>query len=386
MADLQNSNEDPTKTQEISSESPQGEERRNWLEKLARSIEWIHSRFQESKWPERLLKLKHYLKIPSTDGITSSININRRMLNPLAVAEFGTRLFKRQGSGFYGKLITLILCLYFLSNVTALLVDSKIPTPPPARPQGFGDSSYHSGKSEDDYNIIFARNLFNSQGIIPGEEGSPAAPDLNAPPVRTSLPFNLVGTMILKDEFRSIATIEDKSASMVYPVRIQDEIPNKAKILSIDARRVVFINTSSGRKEYVELPQDQETAPRLSFRSRSAPGGGTVEQVAPTQYNVSRAEVDKTMSNLNEVLTQARCVPNIENGVSSGYKCFQIVPGSIYEKLGIHNGDIICGINGQGMSDPTKLFEMLGELKTANHVEICIKRDGKQANYAYDIR
>ena len=96
----------------------------------------------------------------------------------------------------------------------------------------------------EDYNVIFSRNLFNSQGIIPGEEGpNTGAPiDLGGAPVRTSLPFNLIGTMILRDETRSIATIEDKSASMVYPVRETDEIPAKAKILRIEPRKVTFIN------------------------------------------------------------------------------------------------------------------------------------------------
>ena len=65
----------------------------------------------------------------------------------------------------------------------------------------------HRNRTLEDYNDIFSRNLFNSAGTIPGEEVSnPNLLSDQGPPVRTSLPFDLVGTMIMRDELRSIAT------------------------------------------------------------------------------------------------------------------------------------------------------------------------------------
>jgi general secretion pathway protein C len=91
------------------------------------------------------------------------------------------------------------------------------------------------------------------------------------------------------------------------------------------------------------------------------------------------------LADLNNVLTQARCVPNFENGLPSGYKCFQIVPGSIYDKLGLQNGDTIVGINGQNINDPGKAFEQLSTLKEAKHISLSIKRDGRPVQLEYDI-
>jgi general secretion pathway protein C len=79
-------------------------------------------------------------------------------------------------------------------------------------------------------------------------------------------------------------------------------------------------------------------------------------------------------------------VPNFENGQLAGYKLFQIVPGSIYDKLGLQNGDVIAGLNGQAINDPGKAFEMLSELKTSSHLELQIKRDGRVSNFAYNIQ
>ena len=114
--------------------------------------------------------------------------------------------------------------------------------------------------------------------------------------------------------------------------------------------------------------------------------GPSIEKVAPNQFNVQRSEVDKALQDLNKVLTEARAVPNFENGVANGYKLFQIVPGSIYDKLGLQNGDVITGLNGSAINDPGKAFEMLSELKTTNHLELQVKKDGKVQNNIYDIR
>lgn len=92
------------------------------------------------------------------------------------------------------------------------------------------------------------------------------------------------------------------------------------------------------------------------------------------------------MKDFNTILTQARAVPNFENGQASGYKLFQIVPGSIYDKLGLKNGDVIAGVDGQPINDPAKAFELLGKLKEgASHMELQVKRNGQAQTYTYDI-
>jgi general secretion pathway protein C len=307
--------------------------------------------------------------------------------DPSEVTGFLTRAVQRQGFGFYGMLTTVVLCTYFVSDLTSLWLGRYIPEPPPTRSVRVDSNTV--SRSVDEYQAIIERNLFNSNGLIPGEEGPASGGDSNEAPVRTSLPFHLVGTLILQDELRSIGTIEDKSASMVYPVRIEDEIPSKARIIKVEARKVIFVNLSSGRKEFVDLPEDPEgSAPRISLGTRggASPVGAGVEQVAPTQFNVARNEIDKAFSDLNNVLTQARAVPNFENGLPSGYKLFQIVPNSIYDKLGLKDGDVIKGFDGQIVNDPSKALEALNSLRNSSHVEIQVVRNGRPQNLVYDIR
>ncbi|MGZ3699548.1 MAG: type II secretion system protein GspC [Bdellovibrionota bacterium] len=350
---------------------------KDWKTQLRALIEKVNSglaKAQQTSFGQKLL------------GNVKAVNL--QTLEPAAVAEMLGKSLQKGGTAFYGKALTIVLCSYFLSDLTGLLAGRLIPEPPASH--AFGNRAFggpqHRLRQVEDYNVIFSRNLFNSQGIIPGEENpaNPTGPDLGGPPVRTNLPFNLIGTLILQDELRSIATIEDKSASMVYPVQVDDEIPSKARIVKIEPKRVIFINTASGRREFVDLPEDNPTAPKLSLGTR--PSGPAIDRVSNTQFNVSRNEVDKALGDLNNILTQARAVPNFENGQPSGYKLFQIVPGSIYDKLGLQNGDVIAGLNGTPINDPGKAFEMLNELKSgAGHLELQVKRDGRPSTFTYDI-
>jgi general secretion pathway protein C len=313
-------------------------------------------------------------------GFAEKFREKFKNLEPAVLVEWAAGAFQGQGknTAFYGKLTTLLLCTYFLADLTAIGLSKYLPEPAPVKKNTGG---FHRPPTVEDYNIIFARNLFNSNGVIPGEDQGPQ--DLGGVPVRTSLPFNLIGTMILSDELRSIATIEDKSASTVYPVRVTDEIPQKARIVKIEAKKVIFVNTASGRREFIDLPETAETAPRISLGSKAGSG---IEQTAPTQFAVSRTEIDKAMGDLNNILTQARAVPHFENGVAAGYKLFQIVPGSIYQKLGLKDGDVISGFNGQPANDPALAFQQLSDIKNQSHLELQVSRDGKPTTFSYDFK
>ncbi len=301
----------------------------------------------------------------------------------MAMAEWAGMALQRGGTAFYGKLLTVVLSVYFLADVTALLVENYIPEPPALR--GSSLSGENRRKLLDDYAAIWGRNLVNSQGLIPGEDQPNQVQDNGGLPVRTSLPFNLIGTLILVDEVRSIATIEDRSVQQVFPVRVEDEIPQKAKIIKVEARKVTFINTASGRREFIDMPEDPITNnARVQVGKPSV--GATIEKQG-NNYTVAKIEVDKALTDFNQVLTQARAVPNFENGLPAGYKLFQIVPGSIYDKLGLKNGDVISSLNGESINDPAKAFEMLGQLKGgASHMELGVKRDGRVENKVYDIK
>lgn len=313
---------------------------------------------------------------------------NLEDLKKLRAEEAMDRLRRMTSGTAYGTYLRMgaaAFAAYFLADTVSLFTDSLIPDPPTVPPPRVARKE-EKRRSVDEYGAILARNIFNSQGLIP-EEGTGLA---EGPARKTSLPLTLIGTVVLKNELKSIAAIEDKSQNMVFPVRIDDTISDKIQITKIEHLKVYFINKSTGHLEYVEIIEDQPTLETRALKPTASgpkkPANEGITQTDDTHYEIERNAVDKTVSNLNEVLQQARAIPNFENGMPDGYKMLQIVPGSIYDKLGVKNGDVITGLNGDPINDPGKAFQLFNELRTASHLEITVKRSGRKMTMNYDIR
>ncbi len=132
-------------------------------------------------------------------------------------------------------------------------------------------------------------------------------------------------------------------------------------------------------------PSAAVVAPSDASHASDTGGGPGVTKVSETQYNVERGEVDRALGNLNEVATQARIVPSFKNGKANGFKLFSIKPGSIFQKIGLQNGDVIQRINGYEMNSPDKALEIYGKLKEANNLAIELQRGGRSMSFNYNI-
>lgn len=282
------------------------------------------------------------------------------------------KFFKKS---FLHNSIALVISAYFIADFLVLALNPYFPVPAPPRAR---ITSASGQKTVSRYDPILARNLFNERGLIPNAD---IGDGLDGPPVRTSLPLTLLGVIVVSDPSKSVASVDDKGTNQVWALRPGESLGSNVLVQVIESDRMIFLNRGERRREFIELPRDQITATRRA--SPTKPGGGITQN--GNRFNIDRKEVDKVMENFNEVLTQARCVPNFEAGRPSGYRCFQIEPGSIYDKLGMKDNDVICGINGQAVNDPATAFNMLNTIKTARNIELCVNRGGQVMNMQYDI-
>lgn len=359
---------------------------RNAMERVARALQNVRLRLENTAWREKLARFGLQEKLARLLPQSTAAKLPKT-LDPAEVAQWAEKSLSGGEVAKYGWAIVVVLSAFFLADLVSLMVGRLIPDAPPIRVARTGVGSSRAPRTIEQYGVIFSRNLFNSRGVIPGDEPGtvPVDTGIDGPAQRTTLPLNLIGTIILRDELRSLATIEDKSASMVYPVRVDDEIPGKLRVLKVEARRVEFINISSSRKEYIDMPED---ATRVASLAPTAPrkGGPGIEQVSGSQFNVARTAIDAALADMSKVLTQARAIPHTENGQMVGFKLFSIVPGSIYDQLGLKNGDLLCGVDGEPMTDPGKAMTLVTEIKNRSRLELCVKRDGRTQNFQYDIR
>ncbi len=299
---------------------------------------------------------------------------------------------------FYQRLVALTLGAYFFAQMAAVFCEAllaQMNTLPPDRGRLFREDDPNGSSSFNEQSLlaILSRNLFNSVGAGDEHEDTRPAPDaaepideLAAEATKSELSFTLVGIVLMEDPKKSIATLEDKSAALNYPLSVDDEILKKLKVLAIEPNRLIVINLVNHHKEFFELNPTVVPPGKIYAKNQPTTAEGGIEKTSATQFSVGRTEVDNAMKDMTKILSEARAVPNFKNGVAAGYKLLQIAPGSIYEKLGLKNGDVITGLNGKSINDPKQAFDMLNEFKTASHLELQVEPEGgTAASYSYDI-
>jgi len=237
--------------------------------------------------------------------------------------------------------------------------------------------------------------------------------DRNATPVKSGLRAQLIAGVVSERPQSSIASIIDLNTRETRIYGIGDLLQG-AQLISIERLRdekdgtgvgfkVVAILCNSGKKEYVDFePGDGSGpapgAPLLATRTAAAPGlaedvdqqgagggGDGVKKLADNRYEVKKTFIDNTLSNLNNVATQARIVPSFKNGVANGFKLFSIQPGSLYSAIGVENGDVIQRINGYEINSPDKALEVYQKLRESSHITIEIERNGQIIRKEYNV-
>ncbi len=210
----------------------------------------------------------------------------------------------------------------------------------------------------------------------------------------TPLNLTLVGTLVGED---SIAIIKNNSTGTTDLYRTNDYLSQDgAEIYRIEPTRVLI--KRGDRIESLELfekfvvasgtPSESRLGIPKREERRESVGEVDVQvrQVGEGRFEVSRDDLEKATSNLGLMMTQARIVPNIIAGEIKGYKIFAIKPGSIYDKIGIQNGDVIERINGMELTTPESALQFFQQLKNETRFVIDLERNGQKLTFTYNIR
>lgn len=279
---------------------------------------------------------------------------------------------------------------YCVADLTILAFrDRMLPqSAPPARPR---TARIDSSASRGAYNTIITRNVFSSDGVIPDALAAKNQPEgqKDAPPVLSSLPLGLVGTLVHSNPERSIAAIELKGKNQTLSFVPKRDIEGMATIVSIERTRVILRNLNSNRLEYIEMKKDNKVSFGAGLKTS---GAGTaskdVQKVGDNQFAIKRADLLKYTNDLSTVLMQARAVPNRAPGTGeiNGYRLLDIQPGSVFEQLGLQRMDVIKGVDGNPVDSPGKAMELYNALKNSPKLSIDIERNGKTEKLQYTIQ
>lgn len=204
----------------------------------------------------------------------------------------------------------------------------------------------------------------------------------------TSLGANLVATLVSSVPEASVAVFIDPSDDKPVALREGEQVLASAEIVHIDWGEVSVRH--NGRCERFLL---EDGAKRVSAAPISAPKlptkdglGENVKKVSDSEFEIPREEIDKALTNMSMLATQARIVPSFKNGKPNGFKLFSIRSNSLYSKIGIKNGDVVQRINGFEMNSPDKALQIYNKLKNASSITVDLLRRGRKKSINYTIR
>ena len=254
----------------------------------------------------------------------------------------------------------------------------------PAAAKSDDDSKKDRTKRDQDDAIILKRNLF---GVATAESGDASKVATGGGDLR------LRGVAASAD--RSFAVFENLESGEQNVFAVGEKVFEGPKLVSVDAGGAdVMVR---GRKRRYEIEEEEpsssgeETATKKKGKDAAAPSSkkadtGGVRKTGETAWLVDRREIDAAVADLNQVITQARAVPVMKDGQSNGFKLFQIRPGSIFEKLGLKDGDIVQRVNDTELTDPSKAVGLLEEVQSMGEIRVNVVRGGKPQTYTYTVR
>ncbi len=255
--------------------------------------------------------------------------------------------------------------------------------PPPASPP----------RSWQDRQVILTRNLFNVSTLAPAAPSAPEEEELEA----TKLPVELRGTVASENPALAWAAVEDTQNRRNLVVRVNDRLLDRATVVRIERRRIVLDN--SGRREELALaegdapaasttraPRTSNRLARVEQRREEVARLARVRQLAEDRFAVPRSDVEQAARNPAQLFSQARILPKYESGQMVGVQLNSIKPGSLFEQIGLQEGDTITELNGIAVTSPQESASLLRELTEADRFTVIVTGpNGQERTLNYEI-
>ena len=279
------------------------------------------------------------------------------------------------------NLLLLASIAFFAARIASSLIAARLAVPVSQAPAAAPASATAvAADPESAYALVYQRDVFTG-----GKGGARATSAADAK--RTDLNVKLWGTAMSNDPAHAFAIIEDQAARRQGLYHIGDVILDVATLTRVEWDRVVL--ERNGVEEVLELSSARgpaNAAPAPGAGAGTAAGGARIRKTADNKFLVDRRELEKTVENINEVFTQARAVPFFQDGKTVGFRVFAIKPGSVFEKIGLQNGDVVQRVNGVELTDPTKAISLFTELQNEGHIALDLQRNSQSKSFSYEIR
>ena len=101
---------------------------------------------------------------------------------------------------------------------------------------------------------------------------------------------------------------------------------------------------------------------------------------------ISRQESVQALGDMKSVMSQAIVRPFLSAGVPQGFIVSNIVPGSVYQRLGMQNGDVIVDVNSKKLESADDIINLFNAMQAGGSVSVNLIRGGKKETINYTFQ
>lgn len=248
-------------------------------------------------------------------------------------------------------------------------------------------------KAESHYRLILDRNLFKTKAVAAPAPEKAKAIDVAALE-QTQLKLKLWGTVAPPEgatqgggtNAKAYAVIEDTTLRKQNLYRKGDSVQN-AEVKAILREKVVL--TVNGKDEILEMEKivSGKGGPiQRSSSSVAARPSGSSGATRAQRITLKRSLIEDSIKDITKLMTQVKITPHMEEGVPNGLALSNIQPNSIFRRMGLRNGDVLMGVDGQQIQSVDDALRLYDSLQSADNVKVDLKRRGREKAIEYRIK
>lgn len=268
---------------------------------------------------------------------------------------------------------------FYTANTGTLFAATSFRAPMETAPADSADSN----SSLNHYRAIIDRNLFNT---VTGDHQRAYHIDIDDLD-QTGLELRLWGTVTSPDG-PAYAVIQHKGDQKQDLYQEGDTIGGGVIKMILQEKVVLRVGSND---EILGM----EKRPQVKKMTRQPPSYHPVENTrhiteAATgqEIIITRNQIEKTVKNVHELMTQAQITPHFKGGTigAAGLYISAIKSDSIFKKMGLRDQDVIMGIDGSAIKSLDDALDLYQNLKNSDRMRLQVERRGQvvELNYAIE--
>lgn len=235
--------------------------------------------------------------------------------------------------------------------------------------------------TEVNYAAILEHDPF---GGVEASASTPQRPEVNEPssqPIGEILGIALKGT-VSGSPYVARAIVQEIQTKATKVYKIGDRV-NDATVEGISRDSVVFLYQGREqvlRRSHDKTPSMPQARDLSELLDEAGPAAPAVAQ-SPLADQV-RSDTDS----IQDLLDKATVTPALVDGQVQGLQITGLdrLPAAGF--LGLEEGDVICTVNGQGLTNPRKAFQIFKKAKAQEGLQIELIRKGQIKTLSFDLK